>query len=76
MENFELDPILFIKKVRLIVTSVFLVVKRLKQESLIGYIFFNFKIVQNMTFDVRRSKAHEFDVLSRSVYLFAKINLL
>ena len=48
-----------------------LVVEKLKQESKAAYLS-NLMNMQIKTFDVERSKTHEFDDLSRSAYKFAQ----
>ena len=61
------------EQVRRIVTIVILVVEKLKQESRAAYLS-NVMNMQIWTFDVERSKTHEFDDLSRSAYKFAQRN--
>ena len=61
------------KQVGRIITTVILDVRKLKQESYVIK-FLNLINMQIRTFDVKRSKTHEFDELSRSVYIFAQRN--
>ena len=61
------------KQVGRIITPVVLDVRKLKQKSLVIK-FLNLMNMQIRTFDVERSKRHDFDELSRSVYIFAQRN--
>ena len=55
------------------ITPVILDVRKLKQKSQVIK-FLNLMNMQIRTFDVKRSKRHDFDELSRSVYIFAQGN--
>ena len=61
------------KQVGRTITPVVLDVRKLKQKSLVIK-FLNLMNMQIRTFDVERSKGHDFDELSRSVYIFAQRN--
>ena len=61
------------KQVGRIIKTVILDVRKLKQKSWVIKIF-NLMNMQIRTFGVERSKRHDFDELSRSVYIFAQIN--
>ena len=70
----DFKPQLRHKQVGRIITLVILDVRELKQKRVVLFNFFNLMNMQIRTFDVERSKRHDFDELSRSVYIFAQRN--
>ena len=59
----------FKPQLRRIITPVILDVRKLKQKSKVMK-FLNLMNMQIRTFDVERSKRHDFDERSRSLYIF------